>query len=83
MTIYRTGSADAGEDLNALKSNVSYPRSGRSDQPVMGAAAGVAEGGHPAVAGAGPRLPDNVLFDERVNYAASYAFQRLSDEDAC
>jgi hypothetical protein len=38
----------------------------------MGAAAGVAEGGHPAVAGAGPRPPDNVLFDERVKDILKY-----------
>jgi hypothetical protein len=39
--------------------------------------------GHPAVAEAGYPLADNPLFYEEVNYAASYAFERVSgDEDA-
>lgn len=36
---------------------------------------------HPAVAGAAGRPWDSPLFYEQVNYAASYAFQRLSDDE--
>ena len=36
---------------------------------------------HPAVAGAGHPLADNPLFYEEVNYAASYAFERVSGDE--
>ena len=37
--------------------------------------------GHPAVTAAARRPWDNPLFNEPVNYAASYAFQRVSGDD--